>query len=155
MSLDDIKSRVYEDENGCWIWTGATAAGYGRMRVPGRRMESVHRVTYAMANGPIPNGLFVCHKCDVRRCVNPDHLFIGTQADNMRDAARKGRLGHAPIGPPKVPSSLKKQIETMCRHMSYREVARRLGIARSTLQDFVKANGLGERSLGRYSKSFR
>lgn len=85
----------------CWPWLGAVGArGYGVVRHDGRaRVAS--RVAYEMANGPIPDrrrelgvhGLSVLHSCDNPRCVNPAHLSLGTHADNMRDAASKGRLG--------------------------------------------------------------
>lgn len=80
-----------EPNTGCWLWMGATtAAGYGRLETLGKKAQA-HRTAYALFVGPIPNGLLVCHKCDVRSCINPDHLFLGSAADNTRDMIRKGR----------------------------------------------------------------
>jgi len=79
----------------CWIWTGGCFAGkgYGRMhvRLPVRHSVSTHRFSWELHFGPIPPGLFVCHHCDNPPCVRPDHLFLGTSTDNMRDMIVKGR----------------------------------------------------------------
>lgn len=83
------------ETDGCWLWHGTVANdGYGHFSIGRRGMARVypaHRVAYELAYGPIPDGMLGLHKCDVRNCVRPDHLFLGTQLDNMLDMWRKGR----------------------------------------------------------------
>lgn len=82
------------DKSGeCWIWTGARAPppwDYGKFRLDGRAVDA-HRVSWEFSYGPIPDGLWVLHRCDVPGCVRPEHLFLGTAQDNSRDMMRKGR----------------------------------------------------------------
>lgn len=91
-----IKERINansmpEPNSGCWLWLGPVDDwGYGRFFVDGS-LRRAHRVAYKAHVGPIPDGMLVCHKCDVPSCVNPSHLFLGTPLDNNRDRHRKGR----------------------------------------------------------------
>lgn len=84
-----------EPNSGCWLWSGAVGGqpprwGYGKIKHAGKTL-SAHRVGWELKNGPIPDGLCVCHKCDTTRCCNPDHMFLGTHADNAADRNGKGR----------------------------------------------------------------
>ncbi len=80
----------------CWIWTASRLlAGYGKMSIRGCRESLAHRISYMLFVGKIPSGLQVLHRCDRPECVNPGHLFLGTQADNLSDCIAKGRSHHA------------------------------------------------------------
>lgn len=84
-------------ENGCYEWTGSRfQSGYGRLKIGGKSYRA-HRLAWAAANGPIPDGLYVLHKCDNRLCVRVDHLFLGTHDDNMADMSAKGRGQHSRV----------------------------------------------------------
>lgn len=90
--------------DGCWLFVGALSLGYGVVYSHRRGNTSVvvgaHRLSYEFHVGPIPEGMQVLHHCDVRNCVNPAHLFVGTIADNMTDKARKGRAKPGPVADP-------------------------------------------------------
>lgn len=84
--------------SGCWVWQGCRQyPGYGRMGLPGKKVEYAHRVSWTLHYGEIPVGLRVLHKCDNPPCARPDHLFLGTQADNLADMAAKCRGGTTSI----------------------------------------------------------
>jgi hypothetical protein len=86
-----FEKTVIKTDN-CWGWKKAPLkTGYGALYIGQKRFSSAHRISWLLHRGDIPKGLFVCHKCDNRICTNPDHLFIGTHLDNMRDMVSKNR----------------------------------------------------------------
>lgn len=124
--------RLYTDRSGgpdaCWPWTRGknNALGYGRFRLGGKLLLAP-RVAWAEENGPIPEGIFICHRCDNPSCCNPAHLFPGTHADNMADRDRKGRNGR--VLTREIATEIFKSTETRSA------LCKRYGIAKSTVSD--------------------
>lgn len=125
------QSFVQSHPDKCWPWNGFLEAnGYARMRA-GRfgNRKLVHRVSYFLANGPFDESRLVCHKCDNRCCVNPNHLFIGDHSDNNSDTYRKGR------NPRQVLS--KEQVDAirilLLNGTTHRRVAAMYGVGKSTI----------------------
>ena len=121
-TIRTIEARFWErvaKSDGCWLWTGPSSDnGYGRIGKGGRGggVEYVHRLSYEMHRGPIPPGMQVCHTCDVRRCVNPNHFFLGNHADNMHDAMRKGRIDTRGAGNAMSTITTEQALEIRERH---------------------------------------
>jgi hypothetical protein len=124
----------------CWPWTGTIHhRRYGVIGDNKNRQYLAHRVSYERAHGPIPPGLYVCHTCDNPPCVNPAHLFVGTDADNQADKARKGR---APRGERNKAAKLTAEdvraIRALYPALSQQAIANRFGVHQSIVSDIVR-----------------
>jgi hypothetical protein len=134
-------AKVYKTDS-CWLWTAAQIKGYGQLGRYGRSAYA-HRVSWEIHKGPIPHGMIICHKCDVPLCVNPDHLFMGTQADNVADMISKGRKRSGCLRGSKNPvSKLDERDVPKIRKMSsegmgVREIAPFFGVSKSTIHNVV------------------
>lgn len=141
-----FNARWKPDVSGCHLWTGSISSqGYGIItrgnNTVGRQHFAAHRISWELCNGAIPHGIAVLHKCDVTRCVNPEHLFLGTQADNMRDMDAKGRRRNSPM--PGEANGFSKLTEARVREARklraagwiYKDIAARLGVSTSAAFD--------------------
>ncbi len=139
----DLATRFWphvEKGEGCWRWTGAQGrTGHGTINLGGGRFGGAHRVAYTLTRGPIPEGMSVCHTCDNGWCVRPEHLFLGTQGDNIRDMIAKGRgrgqfttVTHCLRGHEYTPENTKRQRHSNCRscRQCERDRCRRVRAAR-------------------------
>ncbi len=133
MNLEARFSGFIEKTDSCWLWTGAKLDGrYGALQVAGRPVGA-HRVSYQLHVGPIPEGFCVLHRCDTPACINPDHLFLGTHQDDMRDRDSKGRGRH------KLNEETVRRIKSEYepRKTSLRALAARYGVSHGAIQLIV------------------
>lgn len=139
---------VHKTES-CWLWTGRTKShGYAAFRINGRLWRA-HRFAWTLAsNQDIPAGMVICHRCDNPKCVNPEHLFLGTQADNIRDTVSKGRArGNSNPNPARGAahgqSKLTANQVSEIRHAHENgalqvQLAAIYGVSQSTISDIVR-----------------
>jgi hypothetical protein len=128
------------DANGCLPWIGwIHPKGYGTLTV-NDRAEWAHRLSYTLHRGDIPVGKFVCHTCDNRRCVNPEHLFLGTNDENMQDMVQKGRQsrGESPLSKLTAAQVLAIRSLYATSAPSFAAVAMEYGVSDSTIRNVVK-----------------
>jgi predicted XRE-type DNA-binding protein len=141
ISLKERFAQYVRRGEGCWDWLGyIDSGGYGRINVGGTP-KLASRVSYLLHYGDVPKGKVVCHKCDNPKCVNPEHLFIGSQADNVRDMHDKGRARkRALFGEAHSRSKLTEDMVRGIRNcaLSNTEAAELFGISRSTVYDIRK-----------------
>lgn len=133
-----LKGKYYVANNGCWIWTGA----FGGSRSPrpqirvNWKLYYVTRYIWENVKGPIGH-LLVCHRCDDNRCVNPDHLFLGTQTENMRDASRRGKFPGKVTINEEVVATIKQLRD---RGLTHNEISISTGIPMGTIGHILIGN---------------
>ena len=131
----------------CWVWKASIRgnSGYGAFKINGK-VKSAHRVSWEIYNEKkIPDGLLVCHKCNNRLCVNPEHLYVGTYVDNTRDAIRDGVRDHykyvygEKVGTAKLSEdNILEVVRLYEKGLSHKEIAKKLKVDRSTIGDVLR-----------------
>lgn len=125
-------------DDDCVLWTGRKdEKGYGRIGYKGRKNQRAHRVAWQMHRGPIPEGVCVLHRCDTPSCVNVNHLFLGTQIDNIADRHAKGRT----VAPPSRRKFTREQVAAMreayAAGVTQQEIADHFGVSRGNVSKIV------------------
>lgn len=138
--MEALKKRFEEkfiiEASGCWVWTAATMGiGYGYFRVE-NKLHGAHRVAYELYKGPITGDNHVLHTCDNPACVNPDHLFLGSNQDNIKDKQEKGRSFHS------VFSGKREKIKELYKEGGYtqKELGIKFNCSQATVQRIVTSN---------------
>lgn len=131
-------------ESGCMEFLGGKSCGYGRASIGGKGMQ-IHIAVYKYLVGPIPNGLLVCHSCDNRACINPKHLFLGSNMDNLKDASNKGRCFGG--GKQQLSTENKEKLLAMAKlGLDYSYIALQCNISAARVSQIARNNGITQRS---------
>lgn len=150
--FDKVKVNV---ETGCWEWQGLKdVGGYGSIGVGGRHWK-VHRLNWQMFNGqPVPEGMLVCHRCDNPPCCNPDHLFVGTHADNNADKVAKGRQARGEdTAKSKLTDDKVREIFRLAHEgRAWRSIARGLGLDTVTIRQVLLGRTWGHLGLEPFTR---
>lgn len=122
----------------CWEWQkGLDKQGYGLIGVSNGKNKGAHRFSWELHFGPIPEGLFVCHKCDNPICVNPDHLFLGTHQDNMADMHKKSRHVFG-SNSPRSKLTEKQAVEIFVSDQPTRSLSEKYGVSKKCVRDIKR-----------------
>lgn len=150
-----ILLRITVTETGCWVLGGQKHPRYGKISVDGQEF-SLHKASYIVFTGEVPKGMFVCHVCDNKPCGNPNHLFLGTHSQNMKDRRNKGNSGELPkVNNPKSKRQLNKNRNAV--RLNRNQQGELNGNARLKLEDVIKIKELrnaGEK-LQKISEKFQ
>ncbi len=142
----DLKKRFWgkvRKAQGCWEWQACVNdAGYGIFGVQNKRIDRAHRISFRLAKGEIPAGMFVCHKCDNRKCVKPSHLFLGTNQDNVADMIAKGRNSTPPPMGGWNRYSYSAEVIALLGAKPDTEIARQVGVTKYAIQRERKRRGI-------------
>jgi len=150
MNLKERFLSKVKKTRGCWVWTSTLdSKGYGQLSIRGRsgKIFRAHRVSYELFVGKIPDGLFILHSCDNRKCVNPKHLRPGTQKENIQDALKRNRLnpahgedaGRAVLTAAQV-KWIRENSIPYCRKMGRAALAKKFNVAASTITEAILKN---------------
>lgn len=126
-----LYENIFYSPDGCWYWTARTIKKYGYLYFKGKAIRA-HRLSYALHKGTLTNEIFVCHSCDNPTCVNPDHLWLGSHTDNIRDMIRKGRRSKKIPNPKLTPFQVVEIRESSDRAIS---LAARYSVSRKTINN--------------------
>jgi hypothetical protein len=140
---------AYVDGDGCWEWTASRVGpdrpggGYGQFWCAERKTQlKAHRVAWEQKNGPIPDGMLVCHRCDNPGCVRPDHLFLGTPKDNMVDMVQKGEWKHGGVLCPRAILTEQQVREIRAKYVrgsyGYKRLGKEYGVSPGTIEVLIK-----------------